>query len=291
MTRSVFPILVAVTGIDGSGKSGIARYLMENPQKGGLNIEVMACPAFHDRPGIPQEDLSRSLEALNELADEQGSFELKGMALYLQMCLFGPVLDHIRNTTDADVILTERHALIDTLVYGDFYKTMIKRPLSQNKFEPLIRRQLKVFSHDAYAQLMDWFEAENERIGDRGTFWKLPLYLRDLSSSQTEAFAGEVMRHFQSRFPDLAIFVDLPAADAMARLKARAGTGELHEKEETLDHLRNAYLRIMDWLDQHGQGTQIIILDATALENEAATADAVLQQIKTHKTASRQHWT
>src|SRR5205823_12434432 len=79
-------------------------------------------PAYHLSSSCPADlaDLSRALERLSSFADERGSRALKGIAMFLQMRLYGPVEAALLGERP-ERLLAERHAVVDALAYAPLY--------------------------------------------------------------------------------------------------------------------------------------------------------------------------
>ena len=119
--------MVAVTGIDGCGKSSVIRRFAELwPDARGRAL-ALTCPTYHETPNTPFARLSERLHRFSRTSDALGSFELKGAAIYLQMTLHGPVERCLLENYRPAFLLTEHHSLVDTLAYGAIYTTMIRR--------------------------------------------------------------------------------------------------------------------------------------------------------------------
>jgi len=77
----------------------------------------------------------------------------------------------------------------------------------------------------------------------------------------------------QLKLPQHLVLLDLPAADACARIAARGGARQPHETEEKLQRLRDAYLKVVRIIERHWN-VPALVLDAT-LPLERLTDEAM----------------
>lgn len=220
---------IAVVGIDGCGKSTLVRKLLTP------GTMTMTCPLYHDTPNAPLAELSRQLDVFSRAADQLGSFELKATALYLQMTLYGPVERFLVETFRPEVLISERHALIDSLAYGPFYLQMLKKA-PDRKLEPALREKID------YDPVAKWAE----RCGT--PLWDTAMAVRDVFLSP-DAIHG-LAQAYQTGLPEVVCFLDIDPEVAIERIKHREEK-ELHEKVEVLAQLRQSYLQVMDFLRPH----------------------------------------
>ncbi len=222
---------IAVVGIDGAGKSTVVRRLLE---LAGGEVSAMTCPAYHDTPNAPLAELSRAMEDFSRAADSLGSFELKATALFLQMTLYGPVERFFLETFRPRHLVSERHALVDSLAYGPFYTRMIRRAPDRSALEGPLRERLGA----GYEAILAWSPA----------LWEVALQVRDLFSLPWPEQISELGRAYRTRLPDSVLFLDAPVATALERLSGRS-QAELHEKAAVLAELRESYLKVLERLE------------------------------------------
>src|SRR4051794_28814789 len=84
------PHVVALVGIDGAGKTTLARQLRVRAGERG-DVLTVHCPRCHLAPDAPLQGLSQHFEAAAKAADRSGDDRTKMAILYLQMTLCGPV--------------------------------------------------------------------------------------------------------------------------------------------------------------------------------------------------------
>ncbi|MEM7394064.1 MAG: hypothetical protein AAF492_17120, partial [Verrucomicrobiota bacterium] len=156
---------MALAGIDGSGKSTVMRRFADLAREHDQNVFALTCPQFHDTPDVPLKELSRSLDAFSRASDSMGSFELKAAALFLQMTLYAPIEQFVEQTFRPEMILSERHPLIDTLAYGPFYTLMIREKPDLAGCEASLIEAIDREQSSGYRDILKWLDLYNARLG------------------------------------------------------------------------------------------------------------------------------
>lgn len=274
--RLVLPTVVAVVGIDGSGKSGLAQRLQARGDE--EEILMMPCPQFHRNPEIPPKELSEALEHLNQVADEIGSFPLKGTALFLQMTLFGPVQQWYA-AKKPEILITERHALLDTWVYSNFYKTMIKEPLDPDWLSSEMVPRLEARQPGATRLVTAWSRAQNKRLGRSVTLAELAVYVKGICELPPQKALQQFVKEFQTVLPDKVILVDVDPQLAVERLAGQTGQAELHEQLPVLTQLRQEYLNMIDQLKEIAPDMEIVVVNSDASLTEEDLEKQVLEKV------------
>lgn len=275
--RLVLPKVIAVLGIDGSGKSGLAQRLSDRDEEN--ETLVMPCPQFHRNPEIPQKELSEALENLNQVADELGNFVLKGTALYLQMTLFGAVQKFYTEQRPTTLI-TERHALLDTLVYSGFYKQMVHEALDADWLSGEVVPLLEKRQPGATKLVTSWSREQNSRMGRSVPLAELGLYVKGICELEPAEMLKQFWQEFQTGLPDKIILVDVDPAVAMDRLAGREGQVELHEQKEVLTQLRGGYLQLIEMIKQLAPDIETLIVNSDAAFTEEDLEKQVLEMIE-----------
>ncbi len=267
---------IAVVGIDGCGKSTVIRRFLElSPLEKGEAL-VMNCPLYHDTPNSPLRDLSRRMDAFSQAADRLGSFELKAAALYLQMTLYGCVESFFLETYRPRFLLSERHALVDSLAYGPFYGKMVQKEITAEEWEAPLRRELEKFSEGTLEAIQSWHRQENRRGGRTGNFWDIPSDVRDIFGQQVERTIELLGERYRTSLPDVVLLLDLPAEVARERVGRREGaTRELHETTSMLDALRKSYHHVVPGL---GSRVETHVIDTGSGASIDETLEVVLQR-------------
>ncbi|SNY76538.1 hypothetical protein SAMN04244553_0732 [Nocardia amikacinitolerans] len=242
---------VAIVGIDGAGKSSVMARLRELAPSGDhVSFASMTCPDFHNTRDVPLTDLSKQLRAFSVGCDEISSLEMKATAMYLQMTLFGPVERHFLDTWAPDVLVFERHPLIELLVYGPLYVALARPEWNGHDREAEIAEVLERHRPGTFDDILAWHRCESTRLGSAPDIWLLLSEIADLVGRDiTSSVAGFAAR-FRTTLPDAVLWLDVPPEQAAARCAERSGDDptEAHETAERLAALRDGYLRVRDTL-------------------------------------------
>lgn len=235
---------IALLGIDGSGKTTLARLLSERPGDAGRRV-VLSCLRAHENPDAPLQDLSRHLDTLSKEADRLDSPDLKLAVLYLQMCTYGVAERFFTRELSARVVITERHPLLDALAYLPLYERAITAVTGPDR-PGVLREQLAGLPPAAVGAALAWCEALGERQGGR------PVRLDTLGAELTGLLrlpaarcAAELSARFGVTPPDVAVLLDIGVDTALGRVAARGGRPEMHERAELLGRVREGYDRAL----------------------------------------------
>jgi hypothetical protein len=241
---------VAIVGIDGSGKSALVQRLRQYPVAPD-RLAAFNCPRFHDTPGAPLAELSSRLKAFSDVADDLGSFELKLAALYLRMTLYGPVEHFFLDTFAPRLLVSERHPLVDTLVYVPLYRSRAATAVDAAAVEPVLRARLDEESPGAYAAARTWHELENRRLGRETGFWALAQDIVAGFAAPPEDVLADFGARYRTTLPDTVVLLEADVAEASRRLRGRGSRRpELHEDEQALAVLRDTYDLVLDQLSR-----------------------------------------
>jgi thymidylate kinase len=266
------PRRIAVVGIDGSGKSVLVQRLRRRYALAPGRLIAFNCPSYHDTPDAPLAELSRQLKALSDLADELRSFELKLAALYLRMTLYGPVERFFTATFAPEHVITDRHPLIDTLVYVPLYKRKVAAVLDGAALEPVLRERLAPGAYDAARA---WHDIENRRLGRDADFWAVAVDIVDTFARPPEAMLAEFSERYDTTLPDVVVLLDVDPEEAARRSAGRdGGAGELHEDEQALAVLRDTYEAVLGELAQLRPGIEV-----HRIANTGRGVDATLDEL------------
>ncbi|MBF6370260.1 hypothetical protein IU469_31820 [Nocardia puris] len=247
---------VAVVGIDGAGKSSIMARLRElapdSDRSGASGAAVptafasMTCPDFHNTRDVPCADLSRQLKAFSVGCDEVGGLEMKAVAMYLQMTLFGPVERHFLDTFAPEVLVFERHPLVELLVYGPLYTQLARPQWRASVKEAEIEGVLERHAPGTFADIRAWHRAEAARLGASPDLWSVLDEVADLVGRDTAQAVAAFGHRFRTTLPDAVLWLDAPPEQAAARCVERSGSAprEAHETAQHLTALREGYLRV-----------------------------------------------
>ncbi|MFD0690821.1 dTMP kinase [Actinomadura fibrosa] len=245
MTAAGPPALrAALIGIDGSGKSTVARLLADRPRDAGRRA-VLSCLRAHENPDAPLQDLSRHLDTLSKEADRLDSPDLKLAVLYLQMCTYGVVERFFVRELGVRVVITERHPLIDALAYLPLYRRAVRRVDGPGR-PAVLREQLAGLPPPAAEAALDWCRVLSGRPGGREVrLDTLGAELAGLAELPPGQCAAELSARLGVTAPDVAVLLDIDVDTALGRVAARGGRPELHERAGDLARVRESYDRAL----------------------------------------------
>lgn len=242
---------VAIVGIDGAGKSSVMARLRELAPTGDPDaFAAMTCPDFHNTRDVPLTELSTQLKAFSVGCDEISSLEMKATAMYLQMTLFGPVERHFLDTWSPDVLVFERHPLIELQVYGPLYVALAGPDWNGHDREHEIATVLERHRPGTFDDILAWQHSQAARLGSARDIWSLLSEIADLVGRDITASVAGFAARFRTTLPDAVLWLDVPPEQAAVRCARRSGEGmeEAHETAERLAMLREGYLRVRDTL-------------------------------------------
>jgi thymidylate kinase len=244
------PRRVALVGIDGAGKTAVARRLRERAAGTG-RLAVLHSLRPHENPGGPLHRLSRHLDALSVVADELRSPELKLAALYLQLSTYGPIERFYAEIYRPELVLSDRHPLIDTLVYLPVFGRAV-RGRSGRAARPGppsdLRERLDRIDPAAHASIVAWGDALARRLGYETDLWGLGEESLALASLSPPELLDELRRRLGVPLPDAVIVLELGVEEALRRSQTRKRAAEQHESATFLTLISERYRRLADEL-------------------------------------------
>lgn len=238
---------VALVGIDGAGKSAVLAALREAAR--GQSVRTMTCPDFHDTADAPLQHTSQALKRFSQGSDHLGSAELKALAMYLQMTLYGPVERFFLDTAAPQVLVSERHPLVETFVYGKLYQLLAGAdPDTVAAAAHQLESALDAAQPGTHAAVTAWHDAECRRLGRTLTLAQRFHDVADALNADFPSAMAEFGRRYRTRLPDVVLWLDAPADDAARRCAARGTPGEVHETVPYLSLLRQQYAEFAEQL-------------------------------------------
>ncbi|MFI8887526.1 hypothetical protein [Streptomyces sp. NPDC053813] len=250
---------VALVGIDGTGKTTVLRRIHERD-----GIAVVHAIRSHDDPVSPFAELSLALADASAVADALGRVQLKVAVLYLQLCLYGPA--ERQALQNSPVLLTDRHPLIDPLVYLPLFGRVERDDEPGDDIEAWWGKQ----DPGAARSVRDWL-----RTCSGGTDpWSLGTELLRLGTRPGPEIHEELSRRLGVTTPEAVLLLDLPVAQALRRTRERTRGGELHETTAFLSATRQRYDEVLDWLSAARPDVTVRRIDCSGL-----SPDGVAEQV------------
>lgn len=271
------PYTIAITGIDGCGKSTVINQLMTQQKESPSAYQVFSCTNFHDTPNAPFSELSRGMDALSQYADERNDPTIKYVSLYLKMTLFGAIEHFFADYYCPNILVTERHPLVGSLAYGSLYLQMnaevdLQQRTAWNE-ELLAQEQIP------WAAILNWFELENKRQNRALDFWDLPAYLIQIQRQKPINLVPALEVLFRTSLPHKVIHFQIQENIAATRV-GQHKRKEIHESKKNLVYINMAYSKALEYLKSIG--VEVVYLDVTGKSPKALT-EIVLKEMKNDK--------
>jgi thymidylate kinase len=251
-----------ITGIDGTGKSTYIKQLYAE-YAGKSSAGFFACPSYHHLPGSQMDELSIIFEKINSFGNEYKHNDIKALGLYLQMSLYSPVLKIFEASPDINIVISERNAIIDTVVYGSLYAKSITGNIEQAHWQPLLEKELDQLFPGAFQKVQEWINYLNGFTGEGHSFWNYTGFLKKLFTSTPESIIENLCRFFNLALPDVICFLKIDPHVAIERLKQREKQLELHENPALLEALQMKYLSLLNLVKKLYPDITIHILENT----------------------------
>jgi thymidylate kinase len=238
----------ALVGIDGAGKSTLVRDLRTHTNVAG-DVVTLHTPEYCQVPDAPLGHLSRHLDAASRIADRLGSFALKALVLYLQMTLYGPIERFLVDTYRPGWVISDRHPVVDSIVYGHLYRRLIPAVTAQPPdWKDTLPELLEAESPGGYAALTAWIAVQARRHGSNADPYGLLREVMTVFDQPTRKVISELAARYQARLPDLIFLIDVEPREALRRSRCSHEMGELHENRVYLKQLQARYEQVLSLL-------------------------------------------
>ncbi|MBL4649799.1 MAG: hypothetical protein JKY03_08710 [Aureispira sp.] len=271
------PHTIAITGIDGCGKSTVINKLIARQKENPTAYQVFSCTNFHDTPNAPFAELSKGMDALSQYADERNDPTIKYVSLYLKMTLFGAIERFFIDYYCPTILVTERHPLVGSLAYGSLYLQMNAKVDLQQKttWNSALLEQKKI----PWAAILNWFDLENKRQGRILDFWDLPAFLIKIQAQEPVDLVPSLEALFRTALPHKIIHFQIQEELAATRV-GQNKRKEIHESKKNLVYINKAYQKALEYLES--LGVEVVYLDVTD-KNPIELTEIVLQEMNNSK--------
>ena len=259
---------IAITGVDGTGKTTLIRMLSAKYANDPLLVQVFRCPQYHEFQDAPFAELSQTLETLSALGDEWNDPSFKISALFVAISLYGSVQDFYERTYRPKFLFTERQPVVDTFAYTVFYKKLLTAPLSRSVLEPKLIAAVGQAKMDSIHRWMKVLETRSLPTSHEINFWNLPKIIFDLVDQKPEKMFTDLKRVYQNRLPDLLIVLQVDAEDLEKRQLERTSdkkVREMHEKKPILTLLNQQLLQGVSTLKNMEPSLEVKVLNTSHL--------------------------
>ncbi|MFD6223324.1 hypothetical protein [Nocardia asteroides] len=232
------PPVVALVGIDGSGKSTTAELVRRLLAP---HCAMVTCLRNHHSVDAPLQSLSRALERLSRHADTIGSERLKLVAVYLQLCMYGPTTRFVAHATAPTVIISDRDPIIDAAVYLPLLRTAVSDSDDIDRLERWWER-----ADTGERELIeDWAAAQRRRLGIEADLVATSDELVAVLGLPVNLLIEQIADRIQSELPQLLIWLDADVDQAVQRIARRGGPARPHETGTRLEAIRGRYQHVL----------------------------------------------
>lgn len=266
MTAATRPLVAALVGVDGSGKTSVAHELRRRAPS-EQDVVVLHTIRPHEAPNGPLHELSRQLEELSAAADRLRSPQLKIATFYLQLATYGPAYRHAVDAWQPRVIVADRHPLVDTLVYLPLYG----HALAASAAQPGPRPAALPVDPAVSAGVRAWAR----RISCDTDLWCLGDELLAMHTLPPDELIRHLVEAFGIGLPDVVVLLDVPPEVAVRRLRDRGRGAEIHESAAQLAAVARGYERVLDRLSAAG----VVVLRVGEPGSVAEVATCVADQV------------
>jgi len=222
---------ILITGLDGSGKSTLFSKLEAINMK---HVELISALHVNVDTLPDTSPLKKPIQLLNAMSQEaiiDKRDDLKAMALFCAMVLFEKLVQE-KTTATTRIVICERHPLIDTFAYAQFYLPRLHASGSMD-LEMLFYYSTKY--EFLFSFILEELPIENKEGGVLAIFKFIKTFFVKTSSPNT--VTKEV---FKSSLPDQIFFLKAPPEILMERITSRKVI-QAHEKLSVLSDLDTTY--------------------------------------------------
>ena len=230
--------LIVVTGLDGSGKSSFLNRIEAktvNNKTAILRTPTIDAELFKSNQALYRQ--SKFINYIGKRANEEKLPSLKIIAMFGAMVLYNKLHTELnkQNTT----IFSERHPLIDTLVYAKVYYKMMAPELLDKQIAGGIEKEYE-------PELKKIIESLSVKIipTENGYCFDLLHFLHGWFSEEKNHTFAQIKVLFPIEAPNFIYFLDAPIPLLIMRLEKR-DQQEYHETEYLLKKMRPIYFKVL----------------------------------------------
>ncbi|MEP0266687.1 hypothetical protein [Dokdonia sp.] len=246
---------ILITGLDGSGKSTLFSKL-EAAQLDHVTLITLPHVDAQTLPDIsPLKHPIQLLNAMSQEADENHWSDLKALALFCSMVLFNQLVKE-QTTTATRYIICERHPLIDTFVYAQFYLPR----LSSGGMKPEQIGYYNTKYEALFSFILEQLPVGKNDTGAIAMFTFIKTFFAGKTSPDEDT-----ANLFHASVPNHIFFLKADPEILMERISSRK-VMEPHEKVGVLSHFNTAYDTLFKTIAQDHQ-TTIENIDAASFDN------------------------
>jgi len=262
---------ILITGLDGSGKSTILKELSKVKNKNDfeiINLPIIDIQSIGDDNALIK--AAKFVNQLNKMADVQKLPSLKAIAIFSAMLLFKKIFE-FKSRTLTKTVFCERHPLIDTIVYAQFYaersSSLAVNEASIAEMEEKYHEELQYLLQLLPSSIaidkkpfISWFAA---------FIFKRFFIDKKLSVADLKELFGIIL-------PDKIYYLKADAETLYQRI-AKRDVREAHESVEILQNLGLAYDKLFKEISSDNSNL-IEIIDAEQLSNLDEFRDRIFQK-------------
>lgn len=250
---------ILVTGLDGSGKSNLlAKLAAKMPANTGF-IYLPQIETECIRQTTALHEAALFVNQLGQEADERQVPQLKAVALFAAMMLFKKLLAQKRGQA-CTTVFCERHPLVDTGVYAQFYA----EKLAPGCLSP----DLLSAREQQHGPALDYLISllpEGAKAPENGKLATLLGFIYQWFHVEKKTEMADLAALFGIGLPDKIYYLSASPDVLFDRIKHR-GRLEAHESEAVFERLGRAYGQMLEAL--HNQQSGLVeVVDANEVEH------------------------
>jgi thymidylate kinase len=251
---------ILITGLDGSGKSTVFEKIKQQTETS--KVKFIFVPHIDLSELMPESEeykVATFVNELGELADKEQLPQIKAIALFSAMLLFQKIEKYLASSKP-QIIYFERHPLIDTPIYAQFYAPK----LAQNEIPQKIISYIETKYHSELDSLIRLLPRDS-KILQKPQLSILTEFIYTWFHLQKKHEITDLQKLFGVELPSKIYYLKADASVLYQRVKDRKRK-EAHENEHILSKLADAYELYLSNLLQK-QPNKIEFVDANNIQS------------------------